>query len=217
MSHHNRIKTFTESEILISQSQLFSRSLTTECGCVIHSLTLKMVTDDELSRLAEQALLQEAKRGAIRAEISGPSGWLKKKLPSTNKKFLHNTLLGALAANRVKDRKEKNLSEIGRRKRQLEEKEQNAYKKVYIQASSKRKQPSAPKSTPSKKVTVEDPKNNIEWSEDGLEFTNASVMKKNGLKKKNSYKHEKSNGSLPRKINFVSSEHTLLDESQNSR
>ncbi|XP_066984457.1 protein POLR1D-like [Macrobrachium rosenbergii] len=178
-----------------------------------------MVTDDELSRLAEQALLQEAKRGAIRAEISGPSGWLKKNLPSTNKKFLHNTILGALAANRVQERKEKNLSEIGKRKRQLEEKERNTYKKIYIQASTKRKEPSAPKSIPIKTVTVErDPKNNIEWSEDGLEFTNVSVLKKKiGVERKNSHKQEKSNGSLPRKIKFVSSKHTFVDESHNNR
>ncbi|XP_064089458.1 protein POLR1D-like isoform X2 [Macrobrachium nipponense] len=168
--------------------------------------------------LAEQALLQEAKRGAIRAEISGPSGWLKKNLPSTNKKFLHNTILGALAANRVKERKEKNLSEIGKRKRQLEEKEQNTYKKIYIQASTKRKESSAPKSIPSKTTVERDPKNKIEWSEDGLEFTNASVLKKRiGVEQKNSHKQEKSNGSFPRKIKFVSSKHTFVDESLNNR
>ena len=45
-------------------------------------------------RLAEEALLQEARRGAERAEMYGPSGWLRPKLPPTNKRFLHNMLSG---------------------------------------------------------------------------------------------------------------------------
>ena len=47
-------------------------------------------------RLAEEALLKEAKRGAERAEVYGPSGWLKPKVAPTNKRFLHNMLSGKI-------------------------------------------------------------------------------------------------------------------------
>ncbi|KAG0718356.1 Protein POLR1D, isoform 2 [Chionoecetes opilio] len=84
-----------------------------------------MATDDELSRLAEEALLREAQSGAQRAQVSGPSGWLKCRMPSTNKTFLNNTLLGALASNRAKERQDKTRSERSRKQRQQQEKERN--------------------------------------------------------------------------------------------
>ncbi|KAK7080129.1 hypothetical protein SK128_005805 [Halocaridina rubra] len=174
-----------------------------------------MVTDDELSKLAEQALLQEAKRGAIRAEISGPSGWLKSKLPSTNKKFLHNTLLGALAANRVKEERAKNQSEIGKRKRELKEKEKNTYKKVYIHASTK------PKTAETKKYfksNVSEPdiiktesKNQVIWSDSGLEFTNSKKVNKDPdllMRHSEKGKLKDHNITLPRNITFVSGKNT---------
>jgi len=49
-------------------------------------------------RLAVEALLEEAKIGARRAEIMGPSGWVKPK-GTINKRFLHSTLRNAMISN----------------------------------------------------------------------------------------------------------------------
>jgi len=49
-------------------------------------------------RLAVEALLEEAKLGARRAEIMGPSGWIKPK-ETVNKRFLHSTLRNAMISN----------------------------------------------------------------------------------------------------------------------
>lgn len=53
------------------------------------------------SRLAVEALLEEAKVGARRAEIMGPSGWVKPK-ETINKKFLHSTLRNVVLSNKQK-------------------------------------------------------------------------------------------------------------------
>lgn len=58
-----------------------------------------------LNRLAEEALLEEAKVGARRAEILGPSGWVKPK-ESVNKRFLHSTLRNAVLSNKKRVKKE---------------------------------------------------------------------------------------------------------------
>ncbi|CAM9607431.1 unnamed protein product [Lampetra planeri] len=50
----------------------------------------------ELERLAREEILQEANRGRVRAETMGTMGWQKCPLPATNKRFLVNTLRGAL-------------------------------------------------------------------------------------------------------------------------
>lgn len=50
-------------------------------------------------RLAVEALLEEAKIGARRAAIVGPSGWVKSK-ETVNKTFLHSTLRNAVIANK---------------------------------------------------------------------------------------------------------------------
>ncbi|CAL7934877.1 unnamed protein product [Xylocopa violacea] len=66
--------------------------------------------DETLNRLAVEALLEEAKLGAKRAEIMGPSGWIKPK-ESINKRFLHSTLRNVVLSNKyqLKRRSEKHL------------------------------------------------------------------------------------------------------------
>ncbi|KAF3425350.1 hypothetical protein QLX08_011412 [Tetragonisca angustula] len=55
--------------------------------------------DETLNKLAVEALLEEAKLGAKRAEIMGPSGWIKPK-ESINKRFLHSTLRNVVLSNK---------------------------------------------------------------------------------------------------------------------
>ncbi|XP_026474208.1 uncharacterized protein LOC113377955 [Ctenocephalides felis] len=62
-----------------------------------------------LDRLAEEELLREAISGAIRAEVAGPTGWLKCPLYKTNKRFLKNTLASTIRHNGFKDKKIENL------------------------------------------------------------------------------------------------------------
>lgn len=52
-----------------------------------------------------EALLDEAKNGAKRAEIIGPSGWVKNK-ESINKRFLHSTLRNVVQSNKKRIKKE---------------------------------------------------------------------------------------------------------------
>lgn len=51
-------------------------------------------------RLAVEELLREAVQGAARAEIVGPSGWIKGPQQKTNKRFLVNTLRHAVSSNK---------------------------------------------------------------------------------------------------------------------
>lgn len=47
--------------------------------------------------------MREAVQGAARAEVIGPSGWVRKKSqPSTNKRFLVNTIRHAVSSNQFK-------------------------------------------------------------------------------------------------------------------
>jgi len=55
--------------------------------------------NNNIYRLAVEALLEEAKLGARRAEIMGPSGWVKPK-ETVNKRFLHSTLRNAVISNK---------------------------------------------------------------------------------------------------------------------
>ncbi|KAL0116877.1 hypothetical protein PUN28_010033 [Cardiocondyla obscurior] len=57
-------------------------------------------------RLAAEALLEEAKLGARRAAIMGPSGWVKPK-ETVNKRFLHSTLRNAVISNKHRSKQEK--------------------------------------------------------------------------------------------------------------
>ncbi|CAG4977003.1 unnamed protein product [Parnassius apollo] len=52
--------------------------------------------DEALEKLAVEELLREAVQGAARAEIVGPSGWVKASQPKANKRFLVNTLRHAI-------------------------------------------------------------------------------------------------------------------------
>lgn len=58
------------------------------------------IDDEALERLAVEELLREAVQGAARAEIVGPSGWIKKPQAKTNKRFLTNTVRNVLASNK---------------------------------------------------------------------------------------------------------------------
>ncbi|XP_037078120.1 uncharacterized protein LOC119099132 [Pollicipes pollicipes] len=60
--------------------------------------------DEELERRAAEELLKEAKRGVARAEMAGSMAWLPGTIPSTDKRFLANTLRHTLAANRLHGR-----------------------------------------------------------------------------------------------------------------
>lgn len=65
--------------------------------------------DETLNKLAVEALLEEAKLGARRAEIMGPSGWIKPR-ETVNRRFLHSTLRNAILSNKHRSGKDK-LSE----------------------------------------------------------------------------------------------------------
>ncbi|KAK0083382.1 hypothetical protein PV325_008881 [Microctonus aethiopoides] len=64
--------------------------------------------EETLNRLAAEALIEEAKIGAQRAEIMGPSGWLKPK-QSINKRFLHSTLRNMITSNNHRQKKKGKL------------------------------------------------------------------------------------------------------------
>ncbi|XP_029052739.1 protein POLR1D-like [Osmia bicornis bicornis] len=72
--------------------------------------SINMMDDETLNRLAVEALLEEAKLGAKRAEIMGPSGWIKPK-ECINKRFLHSTLRNVVLSNKyqVKKKSERQL------------------------------------------------------------------------------------------------------------
>ncbi|KAI4491441.1 hypothetical protein M0804_002833 [Polistes exclamans] len=58
----------------------------------------------DLNALAIEALLNEAKLGAQRAEIMGPSGWVKPR-ETINKRFLHSTIRNVVISNEHKTAK----------------------------------------------------------------------------------------------------------------
>lgn len=55
--------------------------------------------DEALEKLAVEELMREAVQGAARAEIVGPSGWIKVPQQKTNKRFLVNTIRHAVNSN----------------------------------------------------------------------------------------------------------------------
>lgn len=59
-------------------------------------------------RLAAEALLEEAKLGARRAEIMGPSGWVKPR-ETINKRFLHSTLRNVVISNKHRSLKQEKV------------------------------------------------------------------------------------------------------------
>ncbi|KPI95156.1 hypothetical protein RR46_12160 [Papilio xuthus] len=56
--------------------------------------------DEALEKLAVEELLREAVQGAARAEIVGPSGWVKSAPQKSNKRFLVNTLRNTVSSNK---------------------------------------------------------------------------------------------------------------------
>ena len=78
-----------------------------------------MDEDAELERLAVEALMKDAKRGKERAETLGPSGWRKEKIPTTNKRFLQRTLLGAVASHKRKEKEQDQVSSKNRKYRKV--------------------------------------------------------------------------------------------------
>ncbi|KPJ10200.1 hypothetical protein RR48_05023 [Papilio machaon] len=56
--------------------------------------------DEALEKLAVEELLREAVQGAARAEIVGPSGWVKSAPQKSNKRFLVNTLRHTVSSNK---------------------------------------------------------------------------------------------------------------------
>lgn len=72
--------------------------------------------DQQLERLAQEELLQEAKRAQKRAEEMGAVGWQRCPLPATNKRFLHNMLVSTLEPRRKKIRQEDNKEPRNERK-----------------------------------------------------------------------------------------------------
>ncbi|XP_028157898.1 protein POLR1D-like [Ostrinia nubilalis] len=60
----------------------------------------KVLDDEALEKLAVEELMREAVQGAARAELVGPSGWIKAPQQKTNKRFLVNTLRNAVSSNK---------------------------------------------------------------------------------------------------------------------
>ncbi|KAB7505805.1 hypothetical protein Anas_04458 [Armadillidium nasatum] len=171
-----------------------------------------MVSEEELAKLAENALLQEARRGALRAEMVGPSGWLKPKLPPTNKKFLQNTIKGAVASNQVKDRKRKLVREVKLEQFEEELKERKRYKKLYIKASTKTKDDKLKTKAKTRvKCNEKDESksvNGVAWNgEDGLNISCSVPLRVKSKKRKQSTSPKSKNG-LTRNISFVKGSNT---------
>ncbi|CAL4142585.1 unnamed protein product, partial [Meganyctiphanes norvegica] len=173
-----------------------------------------IIENCETTRLAEAALLKEAQRGAVRAQVSGPSGWLRNKLPSTNKVFLHNTIAGAVASNKSKDKRDRTRNEDRKRKFEEELKEKHRYKKVFLNASTKPKSCTKPNSfrnkIDNKEVRKKTDKILIWDEENGLEIKCSNSEKEKCSKTKKSQIRSIGTKNLPRNIKFVSS-HKFTD------
>ncbi|KAI4492040.1 hypothetical protein M0802_010165 [Mischocyttarus mexicanus] len=60
---------------------------------------------EDLNSLALEALLHEAKLGAERAKVMGPSGWVVRPRETVNKRFINTTLRNAIISNEHKTAK----------------------------------------------------------------------------------------------------------------
>jgi hypothetical protein len=69
------------------------------------------------SRKAVDAIMREARLGAARADVSGPSGWKKCAVMKTNKRFLTNTLVQHINSNRIIEKKKTNKAKSYRPER----------------------------------------------------------------------------------------------------
>ncbi|CAD6213342.1 GSCOCG00004023001-RA-CDS [Cotesia congregata] len=72
--------------------------------------------EETLNRLAAEALIEEAKIGARRAEVMGPSGWVKPR-ETINKRFLHSTLRNAIISNKHRHKESKDRDSSKSRKK----------------------------------------------------------------------------------------------------
>lgn len=63
------------------------------------------IDEETLEKLAVEELMREAVQGAARAEVVGPSGWVKAPKQKTNKRFLANTIRNAVASNKYNSSK----------------------------------------------------------------------------------------------------------------
>ncbi|XP_065059232.1 protein POLR1D-like [Rhopilema esculentum] len=63
--------------------------------------------DSEIERLAREEILRDIKKAKARTETLGAVGWRPCPLPKTNKRFLQNTLVGTLQANRAELKRQK--------------------------------------------------------------------------------------------------------------
>ncbi|XP_063846329.1 uncharacterized protein LOC135092070 isoform X2 [Scylla paramamosain] len=138
---------------------------------------------------------------------------MKSRLPSTNKTFLHNTLLGAMASNRAKEKQEQTRCERGRKKREQEERDRNTYKRVYLHASTRtHKKPTDQTETnaKTKKTSKEAEKNIFTWTDSGLELgtkrgSSDDRMDDKGRGKKTQKTGKTQVAVLSRRINFMPS------------
>eukprot|EP00731_Ephydatia_muelleri_P031056 Em0022g570a len=71
--------------------------------------------DEELERLAVEAILQETKRAKLRAENAGAFGWKKKTL-TTNKRFINAVVCGTVSSNRRQMAKDEYKTDTRERK-----------------------------------------------------------------------------------------------------
>jgi hypothetical protein len=70
------------------------------------------------SRKAVDEIMREARLGAARADVSGPSGWKKCSVMKTNKRFLTNTLVQHINSNRIIEKKKTNKAKNYRSERE---------------------------------------------------------------------------------------------------
>lgn len=137
--------------------------------------------------------------------------------------LIYGFVIGAMASNRVKEKEDKRRSENGKRKRQIEEKDRNTYKRVYIQASTKPKKPQVTQNwmqgEDNNAKRTKKPKNTegavFVWGEEGLELTRPGEMTCSGKSPHKTSDSRSSHKVLPRNIKFVSSGEDSMCESNN--
>ncbi|XP_043929209.1 protein POLR1D [Protopterus annectens] len=106
-----------------------------------------MDNDAELERKAVEEILNEAKRGRIRAETMGPSGWMKSPVCSTNKRFLVNTIRSTLPPQRQPSSKHKERdpkADMSLRKSRKEDNSKNHHFHPYKRNQQSRKKSISP-------------------------------------------------------------------------
>lgn len=133
-----------------------------------------------------------------------------------------------MAANRVKEKKDRTRSEDGKRKREMEEREKNTYKRLYIHASTKPKNCQPVKNGNSslkgdefsnktdRKADLQRTKV-IMWNETGLEFTNSNTTATDSEQSelcKEDRKKKINSDLLPRSIKFIPSSKQNIQDTE---